>query len=83
MQYVNAWLCRKILVFIPISAFEFMQYFVALKGVGDPHRIQTLLELVNLQEHAKRPVSTFSGGMRRRLGIAQALLNDPDILIVG
>ncbi|MET3106685.1 ABC-2 type transport system ATP-binding protein [Oxalobacteraceae bacterium GrIS 2.11] len=65
-----------------LSALEFMQYFAALKGCRDPARIRYLLELVNLHEHAKRPAAAFSGGMRRRLGIAQALINDPDILIV-
>ncbi|MDO9192569.1 MAG: ABC transporter ATP-binding protein [Undibacterium sp.] len=65
-----------------LTALEFMQYFAALKGVRDAARIRHLLELVNLHDHAHRPASTFSGGMRRRLGIAQALLNDPDILIV-
>jgi ABC-2 type transport system ATP-binding protein len=69
-------------VYPNLSALEFMQYFAALKGVRDPARIRYLLELVNLHEHAKRPASAFSGGMRRRLGIAQALLNDPDILTV-
>jgi ABC-2 type transport system ATP-binding protein len=69
-------------VYPNLSALEFMQYFAALKGVRDPARIRHLLELVNLHDQAKRPASTFSGGMRRRLGIAQALLNDPDILIV-
>lgn len=69
-------------VYPNLSALEFMQYFAALKGVRDPARIRRLLELVNLHEHAKRQAASFSGGMRRRLGIAQALLNDPDILIV-
>lgn len=69
-------------VYPNLSALEFMQYFAALKGIRDPKRITHLLELVNLQEHAKRQAASFSGGMRRRLGIAQALLNDPDILIV-
>ena len=65
-----------------VTALEFMRYFAALKGVRDPARIRRLLELVNLHEHAGRMASTFSGGMLRRLGIAQALLNDPDVLVV-
>ncbi len=69
-------------VYPNLSALEFMQYFAALKGVRDPARIRRLLELVNLHDQAKRPAASFSGGMKRRLGIAQALLNDPDILVV-
>ncbi len=69
-------------VYPHLSAREFLQYFAALKGVNDPARIRHLLEVVNLHEHADRLAATFSGGMRQRLGIAQALLNNPDILIV-
>ena len=69
-------------VYPNLTALEFMQYFAALKGVRDPARIRHLLEVVNLHEQAQRPAAAFSGGMRRRLGIAQALLNDPDILVV-
>ncbi|MBV1775085.1 ABC transporter ATP-binding protein [Burkholderiaceae bacterium DAT-1] len=69
-------------VYPNLTALEFMQYFAALKGVRDARRIQHLLELVNLHAHANRQAASFSGGMRRRLGIAQALLNDPDVLIV-
>ena len=69
-------------VYPNLSALEFMQYFAALKGVRDSARLRRLLELVNLHDQAHLPAATFSGGMRRRLGIAQALLNDPDILVV-
>jgi ABC-type multidrug transport system ATPase subunit len=69
-------------VYRNVTALEFMRYFAALKGVRDANRIRRLLELVNLHEQAHRMASTFSGGMLRRLGIAQALLNDPDILVV-
>lgn len=69
-------------VYPNLTAGEFMQYFAALKGVHDAQRIRHLLETVNLHQHANRQAATFSGGMRRRLGIAQALLNDPDILVV-
>jgi ABC-2 type transport system ATP-binding protein len=69
-------------VYPNLSALEFMQYFAALKGVRDPARIRRLLETVNLAQHAHRQAAGFSGGMRRRLGIAQALLNDPDVLVV-
>ncbi|PWF48415.1 ABC transporter ATP-binding protein [Massilia glaciei] len=69
-------------VYPNLSALEFLQYFAALKGVSDPRRPVQVLELVNLHGLAARQAATFSGGMRRRLGIAQALLNDPDILVV-
>ncbi len=69
-------------VYANLTALEFLQYFAALKGVRDPARLRHLLERVNLHDQAHRPAASVSGGMRQRLGIAQALLNDPDILVV-
>ena len=83
---------RKILGYLPqdfgvypnLNAYEFLEYIAAMKGVGGNNlrkRIDLLLEGVNLTADAKRPIGTYSGGMKQRIGIAQALLNDPKVLI--
>jgi len=69
-------------VYENLTAYEFLGYFAALKGVRSRTRIQQMLELVNLHHAANRAVGGFSGGMKQRLGIAQALINDPDLVIV-
>ena len=66
------------------TAMEFLMYISALKGIPKQiaiKRSKELLEEVGLSHVANKKVKTFSGGMKQRVGIAQALLNNPDILI--
>jgi ABC-type multidrug transport system ATPase subunit len=73
-------------VYPDLSAAEFVDYVAILKGIADPAsrraRVGELLETVGLAEASRRKLKTFSGGMKRRVGIAQALLNNPQLLIV-
>lgn len=84
---------RKIIGYLPqefsmypsMNLCEAMDYLAILSGLGKKERkerIELLLQKVNLTEHRRKKVKALSGGMKRRLGIAQALLHDPKVLIV-
>ena len=67
------------------TALRFLRYMAALKALPEAvseRRINHLMELTGLESVRKQKLKTFSGGMIRRIGIAQALLNDPEILIL-
>lgn len=67
------------------TAEKFMLYMAALKGLNRSfvqNRTEELLRLVGLEKERRKKIKTFSGGMKRRLGIAQAMLNEPEILIL-
>ena len=84
---------RRLLGYLPqdfgyygdFSALRFLNYMAALKALPEEYargRIDELLETVGLSHEKKNKLKTFSGGMIRRVGIAQALLNDPEILVL-
>lgn len=91
---VNPDFIKKQLGFLPqdfgvypkVSAYDLLNHLAILKGVADSKerkdQILSLLEKVNLFAHRKKEVYTFSGGMRQRFGVAQALLGNPKIIIV-
>lgn len=85
---------RKVLGYLPqefgvyprVTPVEMLEHLAILKGVDNAKSraelIQALLERVNLYEHRKKYISSFSGGMKQRFGIAQALIGNPKLLIV-
>ena len=90
---VNTEEYRDILGYLPqefgyypeFSGRDFLLYMSAVKGLAKPdakRKTEELIELVGLKDAARKKVRTYSGGMKQRLGIAQALLNDPQVLIM-
>lgn len=90
---VSEELYRDVLGYLPQSfgyypeytGMDFLMYMAALKGIEKrtaKRKCAKLLQIVNLEAAAKKKIRTYSGGMKQRLGIAQAMLNDPEILIL-
>jgi len=86
IKEILGYLPQELGLYPDLTAREFLDYIGILKGLTDrkarARRVDELLEVVALSDVAKRKLKTFSGGMKRRAGIAQALLNDPQLLIV-
>ena len=85
LRAVLGYLPQEFGIYPNLTAIEFLEYIAALKGMdrrSARKRIQELLHIVNLFDARNRPLGDYSGGMKQRVGIAQALLNDPQLLIV-
>lgn len=85
------WLIRASLGYLPqelslygsLTAYEFLDFMGAIKGCRKrSQKIKELLEMVGLSNFPRQLIKTYSGGMKRRLGIAQSLINNPSLLIV-
>jgi ABC-2 type transport system ATP-binding protein len=85
---------RRVLGYLPqefglypkVSAEDLLSYFAVLKGIANPKErrelVQSLLQQTNLYDHRRKALGSFSGGMKQRFGIAQALLANPRLIIV-
>ena len=88
-QYVRenlGYLPQEFGVYPKLSAEKLLNHLAILKGITDAkerkQQVESLLHQTNLYQHRKKAVATFSGGMRQRFGIAQALLGNPQLIIV-
>jgi ABC-type multidrug transport system ATPase subunit len=86
VKSILGYLPQELGLYPDLSAWEFLDYVAILKGINDTRerrrQVEATLELVHLGADANRRLKTFSGGMKRRIGIAQALLGQPELLVV-
>ena len=85
LRQVLGYLPQEFGIYPEFSGRQFLRYLAAMKGLPTSlahRRVDEVLEIVQMQSVADRKLPTYSGGMKQRIGIAQALLNDPELLIV-
>lgn len=86
IRRVLGYLPQEFGVYPKVSATDLLDHFAILKGITNNRErkelVDALLHRVNLYEHRKKAVSSYSGGMKQRFGIAQALIGDPKLIIV-
>jgi ABC-2 type transport system ATP-binding protein len=85
LRHVLGYLPQEFGIYREFSGRQFLRNLAAMKGLPKRtayRRVEEVLEIVNLERVAERMLTTYSGGMKQRIGIAQALLNDPELLIV-
>ena len=76
------YLPQEINMYPSLTVFDFVSYMASLKGIKNQKQIMEVLEQVDMIQFSKRRISQLSGGMKRRVGIAQALVGNPKVLIV-
>lgn len=85
LRQVLGYLPQEFGIYQEFTGRQFLRYLAAMKGLPTPlarRRVDEVLEIVAMEQVADRKLPTYSGGMKQRIGIAQALLNDPELLIV-
>src|SRR5258707_12201131 len=85
LRQVLGYLPQDFGIYPEFTGRQFLRYLAAMKGLPTSlvnRRVDEVLSIVNLEQEADRKLPTYSGGMKQRIGIAQALLNDPELLIV-
>lgn len=76
------YLPQELVMYPSLSVFDFVTYMAAVKGIYSKEKVNEALQQVDMLKYAKRKIGKLSGGMKRRVGIAQALVGDPQVLIV-
>jgi len=85
LRQVLGYLPQDFGIYPEFTGRQFLRYLAAMKGLPTSlvnRRVDEVLEIVQMEQVADRKLPTYSGGMKQRIGIAQALLNDPELLIV-